>query len=416
MNLLIRGARVLTIASGPSGALRGRDLGDLGVLPAADVLVDGGKIVGVSATGATAPRADRTIEAAGRVLMPAFVDGHTHACWAGDRLDEWQMKLRGVAYLDILRAGGGIMSSVRAVRAASQHELEEALRERLGAFLTQGTTTIEIKSGYGLSTEGELRMLRAVASVRSRWPGTIVGTALLGHAIDPDIPDFIDRTINETLPAVHAEFPGIAVDAFCEKGAWSLEQCVRLFERARALGHPIRVHADQFNSLGMVEEAVRLGAVSVDHLEVTTPEDAARLGASETFGVALPCCGLHLGTASGGQWANLRRIVDASSTSGGGKVAIATNCNPGSSPTMSMPLAIASAVRFCGLTPGEAIAAATRNPAALLGLTDRGAIAPGLRADLVLLRHRDERNLAFELGGNPVDVVICGGRTFPACP
>lgn len=417
MSLLIRNARVLTIGGGPSGALCGRGLGELGILPAADVLIDAGRIVGVTphatAGASPAPRADETIDAVGRVLMPAFVDCHTHACWVGDRLDEWQMKLRGVAYLDILKAGGGIMSSVRAVRAASQRQLEDALLERLDAFLRHGTTTIEIKSGYCLSTDAELKMLRAIAGVRSRWPGTIIATALLGHAIDPDIPDFIDRTIHETLPAVHAEFSGVAIDAFCEKGAWSLEQCVRLFEAARALGHPIRVHADQFNSLGMIPEAIRLGATSVDHLEATTPEDAARLSASDTFAVALPCCGLHLANATGaGQWANLRRILDAPSVpgGGGGRVAIATNCNPGSSPTLSMPMAIAAAVRFCGLTPAEAIAASTRNPAALLGFTDRGVIAPGMRADLVVLHHRDERNLAFELGGNAVKMVVCAGN------
>lgn len=413
MSLLIRNARVVTLAGALPGALRGNALCELGVIPAADVLIDAGRIMSVTPDASRGPSpaapgawADETIDAAGRVLLPGFVDCHTHACWVGNRLDEWQMKLRGVAYLDILKAGGGIMSSVRAVRAASQRQLEEALLERLAAFLAHGTMTIEIKSGYGLSTEAELKMLRAIAAVRSRWPGTIIATALLGHAVDPDVPDFIDRTINETLPAVHAEFPGVAVDAFCEKGAWSLEQCVRLFERARSLGHPIRVHADQFNSLGMIPEAIRLGATSVDHLEATTPEDAARLSASNTFAVALPCCGLHLASATGaGQWANLRRIVDSQ-----GKAAIATNCNPGSSPTVSMPLAIAAGVRFCGLTPGEAIAACTRNPAALLGLPDRGAVAPGLRADLVLLHTRDERNLAFELGGNPAQLVICGGK------
>jgi imidazolonepropionase len=403
MSVLFTSARVLTM--GGPGAKRGGALGDLGILARASVRVDGDRISEVSA-GTLSPRpGERVIDAAGRVLMPGFVDCHTHACFAGDRLDEWKMKLDGAAYLDILQAGGGIMSTVRAVRKATQAELESLLAERLATFLANGTTTVEIKSGYGLSTADELKMLRAIAAAASRWPGTVRATALLGHAIDPDVPGFVERTINETLPVIHAEFPGIAVDAFCERGAWSLADTVRLFGAARGLGHPIRVHADQFTSMGMVREAVRLGATSVDHLEATTAEDAAVLAKSETFAVGLPCTGLHLAKPSGGDFAHLRRLVDL-----GAKVAIATNFNPGSSPTLSMPLAIAAAVRFCGLTPTEAITACTTNAAALLGLTDRGFIAPGARADLVLLRHRDERLLAYEMGGNPVDMVVAQGR------
>lgn len=405
MTLLIKNARVLTM--GGPGAKRGAALGDLAVLPRGDVRLAAGVVKEVSASPLTPSSGERIIDAAGRVLMPAFVDCHTHACFAGDRLDEWRMKLNGAAYLDILKAGGGIMSSVRAVRRASERELTDLLTARLQEFAWNGTAIVEVKSGYGLSTRDELKMLRAIRAAASATGPTgpaVALSALLGHAIDPDVPDFIDRTINETLPAVHAEFPGIAIDAFCEKGAWSLADCLRLFEKAKNLGHPIRVHADQFNSMGMVKEAVRLGALSVDHLEATTEEDARALGASETFAVGLPCTGLHLSTPAGGQFANLRRLVDF-----GAKVAIATNFNPGSSPTMSMPLAIAAAVRFCGLSPQEAIAASTVNAAALLGLKDRGFIGPGARADLVLLKHQDERMLAYEMGGNPVDQAVLGG-------
>jgi imidazolonepropionase len=293
------------------------------------------------------------------------------------------------------------MSTVRAVRAASQGELEALLKERLAQFLAGGTTTIEIKSGYGLTTPDELKMLRAIRAASIGWPGTVVLTALLGHAMDEDDPRQVERTISETLPAISAEFPGIAVDAFCESGAWSVEDTVALLEAARAAGHPVRVHADQFNSLGMTREAVRLKAVSVDHLEASTAGDIKALASSSTYGVVLPMCGLHLD----GRYANARALVEA-----GGTVAIATNCNPGSAPSASMALAIGAAVRNCGLSPSEAIAATTVNPATLLGLNDRGTIAPGQRADLALLRHRDERMLAYEVGGNPVDAVICGGR------
>jgi imidazolonepropionase len=409
--LLIKNARVLTLANGPRPR-RGAALKELGVIPSADVLIENGLITSVtpSSRPPSSPAhpptfpPDQTLDARGRVLMPAFVDCHTHACWAGDRLDEWEQRLRGASYLDILKSGGGIMSTVRAVRAATQQQLEELLAQRLAQFLANGTTTVEIKSGYGLTTADELKMLRAINAAATKWPGTIIATALLGHAIDPDQPDFVRRMIKETLPAVHAEFPGIAIDAFCEKGAWSLEDTVALFEAAKNLGHPIRVHADQFNSLGMIPRAIRLGAVSVDHLEASTPEDLQSLAASKTLGVALPVCGLHLDN----RFASPRSLVDA-----GGALAIATNCNPGSAPATSMPLAIATAVRNCGLTPAEAIAATTVNAADLLRLADRGTITPGQRADLILLHHTDERMLAYELGGNPVDLAICRGDFAP---
>jgi len=226
-----------------------------------------------------------------------------------------------------------------------------------------------------------------------------VPTALLGHAVEGDPEEYSRMVVKEMLAEVSREFPDIAVDAFCEKEAWSVEACVRLFEKARK-HHPIRVHTDQFNSLGMIPEAIRLHARSVDHLEAANRADLQALAESQTFGVVLPCTGLHTDQ----RFAHAGFFADK-----GGALALATNCNPGSSPTHSMPLAIAIAVRFCGLLPAEAIVAATFNPAQLLGFTDRGSIEVGKRADLVLLRHKDERLLAYELGGNPVDLVICGG-------
>lgn len=398
-SVLLRNARILTLAlPDVSGPRRGKALRELGVIPQGEVLVADGRIAAVGAK-VDAPADAEIIDAAGRVLLPGFVDCHTHACWAGDRLDEWEQKLNGAAYLDILKAGGGIHATVRAVREATQKQIAASLRERLGNLLRDGTTTVEVKSGYGLNTEAELKMLRAIRRAASDWPGTVSPTALLGHALDGDPEDYPRMVTKEMLAEVSREFPDIAVDAYCEKEAWSVEACVRLFEKARK-HHPIRVHADQFNSLGMIPEAIRLHARSVDHLEASTKADLIALAQSPTFGVILPCTGFHTDQ----RFAKAGFFVDQ-----GGALALATNCNPGTAPTHSMPLAIALAVRFCGLLPAEAIVAATYNPAQLLGYTDRGTIEVGKRADLLLLRHKDERQLAYELGGNPVDTVICGG-------
>jgi imidazolonepropionase len=401
MALHFRNARLLTLRGEP-GPRRGQALRELGVIPHGEVLVADGKIAAVGEK-VEAPAHAEVIDAAGRVLMPGFVDCHTHACWAGDRLDEWEQQLNGVPYLDILKAGGGIHSTVRAVHEATQKQLAASLRERLGQMLRGGTTTVEVKSGYGLNTEAELKMLRAIRRAASDWPGTVVATALLGHAVEGDLEEYSRMVTKEMLAEVSREFPDIAVDAFCEKEAWSVEACVKLFEKARK-HHPIRVHADQFNSLGMIPQAIRLHARSVDHLEASTKADLQALAASNTFGVILPGTGFHTDQ----RFAKAGFFVDR-----GGALALATNCNPGSSPTHSMPFALALAVRFCGLLPAEAIVAATWNPAQLLGFSDRGSIEPGKRADLVLLHHKDERQLAYELGGNPVDLVICGGAKVP---
>jgi imidazolonepropionase len=397
-HLLIRNARLLTLAQGERPR-RAKELRDLGVVDRGDVLVTDDKITAVG-SGLEIPAGTEVVEANGRVLMPGFVDCHTHACWFGDRLAEWEQKLNGVSYLEILKAGGGIHATVRAVREATKKQLAAGLKGRLDAMLREGTTTVEVKSGYGLTTEAELKMLRAIVRAGHEWPGTVVPTALLGHACEGNLDEYARMVVRDMLPEVAREFPRVPVDAFCEKEAWSVETCVRLFEKAHK-HHSLRVHADQFNSLGMVPEAIRLGCRSVDHLEASTKTDLLALARSRTCGVILPCTGFHTDQ----RYARAGFFVDA-----GGAVALATNCNPGSAPTHSMPLAIALAVRFCGLTPAEAIAACTVNAASVLGLDDRGTIAAGQRADLIILQHRDERALAYEFGGNPVDLVVCGGR------
>lgn len=341
------------------------------------------------------------VDASGRIVMPAFVDCHTHTCWAGSRLNEFEMGLRGVPYLEILKEGGGIMSTVRAVREATQEELSDELLGRVGLMASLGTTTLEIKSGYGLTTEDELKMLRAIHDASQDVPQIIVGTFLGAHAIDPEQKNFTDIVINETLPAIVQEFPGITCDAYCEEGSWSVKETTALFERAIELDCPIRAHVDQFNPLGMLSKAVDLGAKTVDHLETSTDEELKHLASSDTIAVLLPATGFCLNDA----YARGRAIIDF-----GCAVALATNYNPGSAPTPSMPFAISLACRRLGLTPAEAITASTFNAACVLGLQNLvGSIEVGKQANLQLLDCHDERELAWHIAaGTPLLVSIQG--------
>lgn len=397
--ILITNARILTLANGDTPR-RGSAMTELSPVTNGSILMRDGKIAEISESPIDAPEAV-TVDAQERVVMPAFVDAHTHACWAGDRLDEWELKQGGASYLDILKSGGGIMSTVRAVRNASVEELTADLLDRLNAMLHEGTTACEVKSGYGLSTEHELKMLHAIQAAGNHWTGLVSPTACIGHAKDPEDPHFVQTTIQETLPAIHEQFPSITIDAYTEEGAWSVEETVELFAAAKALGHPLRIHADQFNALGMLEAAIELGALSVDHLEATEQESLDTLAKSKTMGVMLPCSGFHVD----GRYGDGRRFIDS-----GGSLVIATNVNPGSAPCLSMPMSIALAVRNLGITAAEAITASTANAASLLGMNQLGTLEIGTQADLIMLRHTDERQLGYEFGGSHVDLVICNGK------
>ncbi|MEO6005339.1 MAG: amidohydrolase family protein, partial [Opitutus sp.] len=292
MSKLIRHARILTLAAPASGggltaaarARRGPALRNLGIIPRGDVLITDGKIAAVG-VDLPAPSDAEVIEADGRVLMPGFVDCHTHACWAGDRLEEWEQQLSGTPAAETVKGNAGFVATVRAVREATRKQLAAALRVRLDRILQGGTTTVEVKSGYGLTTEAELKMLHAIQRAAQEWPGTVVSTALLGHGIEGDVANFTRMVVREMLPAIWHEFPGITIDACCEEGGWPVEACIRLFDRASKHGLPVRVHADQFKSLGMIPEALRLHVRSVDHLENATKADLLALAASDTFGV-----------------------------------------------------------------------------------------------------------------------------------
>lgn len=368
-------------------------MADLGVIDRGYLLMQGGRILEVARGDAlSAMHTDaRVIDARGRVVLPGFVDCHTHACWAGDRWDEWEMKLAGASYLDILAAGGGILSTVRAVRSATTDELSQGLLSRAFEMAAYGTTTIEVKSGYGLDCASELRMLEAISRAAERSPIGMSATFLGAHAIDPACDAFVARTTNETLPAVLARHPRITVDAYCESGAWSVDECVAYFQRAKALGSAVRVHTDQFNSLGMIPAALALGAVSVDHLEAASDSDLNAVAASSTIAVGLPATSFCLATPT----IRARQFIDA-----GGALALATNANPGSAPVRGMPIIISFAVREMRMTPAEALTTVIWNAACVLGLADKcGSIEPGKSADVVLWPFTDERALGYELSG-----------------
>lgn len=401
--ILIADARILTLA-GSAEPRRGRDLRELNVIEEGFILLEDGKVAAIGS--GRAPKSmladSQRIDAEGRVAMPCFVDCHTHACWAGNRFSEYEMRLGGAEYLDILRAGGGIMSTVRAVRAATQEALTELLVERLARMASGGTGTVEVKSGYGLTVEDEMKMLRAIRAAAKRTPQIVVPTFLGAHAVDPEQSDAVDKTISEALPAAAMEFPGITCDAFCEVGAWSVTETRRLFESAAALGCRLRIHTDQFNSLGMTRLAVEMGAASVDHLEALSPGDLHYVARSSTIAVALPMSGFQLDQ----RYAPVRELIDA-----GAAVAIASNLNPGTALVSTMPAVASLAVRRLRITPQEVIAATTYNAACVLGLQDEiGSLEEGKRADVQLLECRDERELGFD-GGLPCPrCVIIDGR------
>lgn len=399
--IAIENARIVTCEpTADGGPRRGGAMRELRTVARGHVIVEGGRIAAVGEGPAVSRAVAMRLDARGRVLMPAAVDCHTHACWAGERWGEWEMKRAGASYLDILKAGGGILSTVSAVRAAPREALASQLAERLAEMRATGTGAAEVKTGYGLDAATELRMLDAILAVRRVWPAPVVPTLLLGHAIDKDNPSQLEDMC-ALLERVADRVPGMAVDCYCEEGAWTVGMCRTLLSKARRLGFDVRIHADQFNALGGLELALELGARSVDHLEASTPQGIAALAASRTIGVALPVCGFALD----GRFADGRSLIDQ-----GGALAVASNWNPGSAPSPSAQFAAALAGRHMRLTAAEAICAVTWNAACVLGLQhEAGAIAPGMRADLQLLPHRDERAYAHEVSGPGPDVTVLGG-------
>jgi imidazolonepropionase len=397
--LLVRDLRQLVTPAGNEAPLRGDALGRLEVLEDAFVLCEGGRI---TATGRMRDlgRLDGEVEeldGSGRCAVPGLVDCHTHSCFAGDRVEEFALRARGASYEELHAAGGGILSTVRATRAAGEDELKAAVRRHRERMLRAGTTTFESKSGYGLDRETELASLRAIVAEEG------VPTWLGAHAVPPEFEDadsYLDFALAEVLP--EAARLAEAADVFVEEGAFDAAQARRYLEACRDSGLALRLHADQFTEQGAVPLAVELAARSVDHLEATGPEGVRALAASDVVAVLLPVSALFLGRPM----PPARALVDA-----GAAVALATDFNPGSSFCESLPIVCSLACTQLHLSPEEALGACTVNAAHVLGRGDRiGRAAPGYDADLVLLDAADWRHLAYHLGGDLVTTVVRRGE------
>lgn len=416
-DLLIHSAAQVVTCASPGGVRRGAAMTDVGLIPGGAVAILDGRIAAVGPTAEVRAgiSAAQEIDASGQVVCPGFVDPHTHAVYAGDRVAEFERRIRGQTYMEIMAAGGGIVSTMHAVRAASLDQLIAESRSRLDTMLALGTTTAEVKTGYGLDHAAELKMLHAIAALDAAHAVELVPTFLGAHAFPPEFraaPEaYVDLVIHEMLPAVrdwyHAShFPAAGVpffvDVFCEQNAFTLDQSRRILESGAALGLGVKAHVDEFNALGGTALGVALGAVSLDHLDVTPPDEAALLVASPTAAVIMPAVNFHLGSL---HYADARGLLDA-----GAIVALATDINPGSAPCPSMPLVMALACRYQRLLPAEALLASTINAAYAVGLSDRvGSLEPGKQADFLLIAAPDYRHLAYRFGENLVRHVFKKG-------
>ena len=414
VDLLIHSAcQLLTLGGGPQ---RGHELGRLGVIEDGAIALAGKRIVAVGPTAALKRRfrPRQEIDAGGRVVLPGFVDPHTHVVWMGDRAAEFELRLQGASYMEIMAAGGGIASTVRHTRQASVQELMTSTRPRLERMLAHGTTTAEAKTGYGLETGAEIRSLDAILRLDAEGPLELSPTFLGAHAVPPEYAGrteaYVDLVCEQMLPAVHAHMsaawpnkPLPFVDAFCEQGAFDLAQSRRILETAAALGFPLKIHADEFVGQGGTGMAVDLGAISADHLVRTPAADIRALGRSSTVAVSLPCTPFGLAKP---EYTPAGALLDA-----GAILALASDLNPGTAWCESMQFVIALACRAMKLTPAQAIAAATINAAAALGRQESlGSLEAGKQADVIVLDAPDYRHLGYRFGTNLVSLVVKNGR------
>ncbi len=418
VDLLIHSASQLLTIPGP--AQSGLKLGTLGLIDSGAIAVRDGVIleVGESASLSTRYAGELELDASSMIVMPGLIDPHTHLVWVGDRAAEFEQRLSGKSYMEIMADGGGIASTVRQVRQASLETLLHESRARAARMLANGTTTAEVKTGYGLDLESEIKLMQAILLLDDEGPLELIPTFLGAHALPPEYDGadrggyagYTDHIVKIMLPALKSWWENQAasrplpfVDVFCEEGAFSLDQSRSILERAQTLGFPLKIHADEFAGLGGTGLAVELGAASADHLVHTPPADIAAIGKSSTVAVSLPCTPFGLGET---EFTPAQTLLEAGAT-----LAIASDLNPGTAWCESMQFTIALACRSLRLTPAQAISAATINAAAAISRANRlGSLVPGKQADILLLDIPDYRHLGYRFGTNLVSVVIKRGR------
>jgi imidazolonepropionase len=398
------------------GPRRGSDLKELGIIKNAAVLCLGGKIVSVG-TNKDALRDPwlkknrkkvTEIDCAGKVVLPGFVDSHTHPVFAGPRVVDFEKRIEGATYEDIAAAGGGIQSSLAAVRSAGKSVLAEKVLSTLSDMASYGTTTVEAKSGYGLTVASELKSLEAIREASSRWPGTVVATLLGAHVVPKEFEGrsqrYVETVCTEMIPAAARRKLARFVDVFCDKGAFTAEQTEQVFEAARQRNLGVRVHVGQLSETAL-KPLLRFDPASFDHMDHVDDDDIGELAKTNTVATLLPGANYFLGLK---EYPPARKLIDA-----GVPVALATDYNPGTSPTISMPMAMSLACTHMKMSPAEAISAATINGAWALRLADRkGSIEPGKDADLAIFDVEDYREIPYWFGDNRCAASVLNGSVL----
>jgi imidazolonepropionase len=400
--MLLTGISELVTPVG-SGARHGAAMSQLQIIRHAAIAIEAGRISWVGRQSEWSGHSDETIDLGGRAVVPGLIDPHTHAIWAGDRLSDFEARSAGATYEQILAAGGGIWHTIRETECKSSSEMAALALPRIKALMRSGATTIEVKSGYGYSPEAEIRMLEAVPQLQAQTKARLLPTLLI-HLCPADPAErnkYRESVCHELIPQVSQRGLATAVDIFVEHHSWNATDAETILACAQSHGLAIKLHTEQFQRVGGLELGIRMGALSIDHLEVCTPEQCKLVGSSQTIATILPGVSLHLGLPA----APGRALIDA-----GAAVAIATDLNPGSSPLFSISAAMGLAVRLNGLTAPEALTATTSNAAAALGLTDIGRLEAGLRADFLVLESPDWRDLPYTMGQTMINQVWIAGQ------
>jgi imidazolonepropionase len=410
-SLFFRNASQLLTLAGPPGPRRGKALSELGIIPKGAILSQGVRILDVGSTRALEAKARRlkaeAIDCRGSVVMPGFVDSHTHLVFAGSRVGDYEARLRGETYEEIARAGGGIKLSAERVRQATIDSLVRQAQGFLEQFATHGTTTLEVKTGYGLEITQELKLLEVIRRLRNTSQLELVPTLLAAHALPPEYSgksdDYIEIVIRDLIPAVARKRLAEFIDCFCDRGAFSVDQCRRVLAAGKQQGLIPRLHAEQLTRTGASRLALEFKAASADHLDQLSSADIRVFAGSDVVATLLPGANFHLGLKN---YPPARKLIEA-----GAIVALATDFNPGTSPTPSMQFILSVACSAMRMTPAEAIAAATINAAWALRRADRlGSLEPGKQADLIVMDVSDYREIPYYVGVNHCRMTVKAGK------